>query len=148
MVDAPHSFVVAKQAMAALAVGVVGHDVEHSHQPKLVVQVFAFFENGEVMLLVIGFDKPLHRAFADGSFAKHGVGHNPKSHCLAEPVCGYLSAVEPRFEIPEWSFAAQGFVDRLSRAVLAGEVHQECGVAAPGHAANNFDLARVEQVVD
>ena len=53
----------AEQAVAALAVGVVGQQVEGADRPELVVVVLVL-EQGEVVLLEVGVDEPLQRALA------------------------------------------------------------------------------------
>ncbi len=55
-----------EQHVAALAVGVVGEDVEQRHRPEPVVQVRVRLVDREVVLAVIGGDEPLHRAFPEG----------------------------------------------------------------------------------
>ena len=66
------------QAVAALAVGVVGDDVEHGHAPQLRVGRLVV-EQGEVVLLEVGVDEPLQRALADGARprARWSAGRRP-----------------------------------------------------------------------
>ena len=59
VVDAPNLVVQTKQAVAGFAVGIVGNDVENAYSAKLIVQIFALFENGEVVLFNVGVDEVL-----------------------------------------------------------------------------------------
>ena len=140
--------------MAALAVGVVGEDVEQRHRPQLVVELGVGFVDREVVLAVVGGDEPLHRPFAERSVAQHRRRHDVQSEVFAQEIGGHFAAVETGLEVPQRALAPHRFVDgRMTRPVV-GDVHEEGRVAAVGHAALDLDLApeqmlnRIGDVVD
>ena len=63
VVDRPDP-VAGEQAVAALAVGVVGEDVEHGDRLQLVVQLGPLLGDREVVLAVVGVHEPLQRPLA------------------------------------------------------------------------------------
>jgi hypothetical protein len=77
-----------------------------------------------------------------------------QSEVFAQEIGGHFAAVEAGFEVPQRALAPHRFVDgRMTRPVV-GDVHEEGGVAAVGHAALDLDLAlqqvsnRIGDVVD
>jgi hypothetical protein len=54
--------------------------------------------------------------------------------------------VQARLKIPQWAFAFQWFVDSLAVGIAAGDIHKKRGVAAVGHARNDFHLALLQQL--
>ena len=133
VVDRPHP-VAGEQAVAALAVGVVGDDVEHGDVAQLVVQVRALLGDREVVLAVVGVDEPLQRALAERAVvAQHRRRDDAEAHRLAQPVRGDLPPVQAGLEVPQRALAAHRLVDRLGAGVP--EAGEERGVARPRHPA-------------
>ena len=68
--------------MAALAVGIVGDDVERAEDLELVLTP-ALFQQGEVVLLVVGFDEQLERARSERCVLAHDRRRDhPPAQCL------------------------------------------------------------------
>ncbi len=133
--------------MAALAVGVVGDDVEEGHRPQPVVQLGELLVDGEVVLTVIGGDEPLHRPFAQRSVAQHGRRDHTEAERFAQQVGGDLPAVQTGLEVPQRTLSAHRLVDRRVRQTFVFDVDEERGVAAVRHPPLDADLA-AEQVSD
>ena len=114
VVDAPEVVVGVEQHVAALAVGVVVDQVEERERLQRVVQILTLFVDGEVVLLVVGIDEPLHAALADGAVAQHGGRHDAQAQRLAQPVGGVLALVQAGLEVPQRPFTGERLVDRLA----------------------------------
>ena len=143
MVDAPDVVVTVDEHMAALAVGVVGDEVEHGDARQCGLQVVAGFLNGEVVLLVIGIDVPLHAALTVGAVTDDGGWHQVDLHRLTEHIGRQLTPVQAGFEVPQGALAAHWLVDGLThRSTVDDQFHQERRVAAPRHAALDDDVGR------
>jgi len=123
-----------------LAVGVVGHDVEHGHGLQLIVEFVPAFEHGEVVHVRVGLDEPLQRAFAHWAIAQDRRRNEVEPHRVGQLVCSDLPTVEARFEVPKRSFSAQWFVDGLRAARIIGDFHEEGRIAAPRHSTDDFDV--------
>ena len=107
--------------MPALAVGVVGDDVEHGDVAQLGVQLGSLLGDREVVLAVVGVDEPLQRPLAERAvLAEHGRRHDAEAHRLAEQVGGDLPLVQAGLEVPQRALAADRLVDRLGAACRRG----------------------------
>ena len=133
-----------EQHVATLAVGVVGDHIEHGHPPQCIMCLWIVFEDGEVVLTMVGVDEPLDRALAIRARAHDGWRHNSEAHGFAELVRGDLAAVETSFEIPQGPLALQRFVNALADECAVAKIDQERGIAAVGHAPFDVDLAALE----
>ena len=79
------------QAMAALAVGVVDHDVERGHAPE---RVDVLLEQREVVLLGIVLDEALHHPDAGRAVAQHRVGNDVPTERLRHLERGDLAMTQ------------------------------------------------------
>ena len=96
----------AQQAVAALAVGVVDHDVERGHPAELVAVVL---EQREVVVLGIVLDEPLHAADAGRSVAQHRVGDDVPAERVGDLVRRDLAVTQRAArEVPERPLARCG----------------------------------------
>ena len=111
MVDAEDAAVVERaQAVPALAVGVVDHDVERGHAAELVAVVV---EQREVVLFGIVLDEPLHHPDAGRAVAQHRVGHDVPAERLRHLARRDLAmAQRAAREVPQRALAALRLVDR------------------------------------
>ena len=139
-------FGVVHEHVTRLAVGVVGENVEQGDLTKAIVQVFPRLEEREVMLLEVGVDEQLQRAFAHWPVSQQRDGHKIKAHRHSQAVRGYLASMQPGSEVPQWSLAAQRFVDGAHTEIVGRHLHQERRVAAVRHAHLDGDLSSREHV--
>ena len=117
VVDAPQLPAGGEQHVAALAVGVVGEDVECAERSEFVFPP-PCREQREVVLLVVGLDEELHRPGTERCVVAHDGGrHQSPAERLRQPVGGDLATVEPVGEVPERPLAPMRLVDRLHRTV-------------------------------
>ena len=145
VVDGPDMVVGVDQTMTALAVGVVGHHVEHRDAAELFVELRAGFEEREVVLGEIGLHEPLERTGPERSVSFDGWWHDVQTHRLRQPVGGDLAAKQSGWEVPQRAFPSERFVDRLALGPLGSQRDEERRVAAVGHATLHFDVAGGEQ---
>ena len=134
VVDGVDGAVRSEQAVAALAVGVVGEEVEDAHAPEAVV-VGGVLDQGEEMLLEVGVHEELERSLSVGAVPLDGQGDEPPAQRLGEEIGGDLALVEPGGKVPERPLAALRLVDGQRGGAVQGQLGQERGVAAPRHAA-------------
>ena len=146
VIDAPDVVLVVDEHVTALAVGVVRDHVEHGHVAQHGMQVGARLVDGEVVLLVVGGDEPLHAALAQRPVTDDGGRYQIEAHRMAQRVRRELTSVQTRLEVPQRPFTTERLVDALTGAFAVGDVHEERGVAAPGHAALDLDLAAREDL--
>src|SRR4051812_7079924 len=132
--------------MSALAIGVVGEEIEHRNGAQLVVEIRTLLVDREVVLTVVDVDEPLHRPLAVGTVAQHCRRHEIEAQLLAEVVGGDLSAMKSGLEVPQWPLAAQRLADRLGVLAATPDVNEKRRVAAPGHATDALDLAARQHV--
>ena len=136
------------QAVAALAVGAVGQQVEARDRAQRGVTV-GLLEQREVVGLDVEGHEPLQRAHPEGQalvVAQHRLGHDAPPQPRGELVGGRLAAVEPGGEVPQRSLAATGLVDGAQALAAVAQLDQQRGVRAPRHAPEHLDLARTEHV--
>ncbi len=131
--------------MAALAVGVVGDEVERADllEPRVVLRAL---EQGEVVLLEVGMDEGLERPRAVRSLAQDRGRDEPPAECLGEAVGGDLALVETGREVPERPLAALGFVDGERRFPGEGQLGEQGDVAGRWHPALDGDGAPVQEL--
>ena len=146
VVDGPDPAVEAEQAVAALAVGVVGEEVEGADRAQLVVEVGPALEQREVVLLEVGGDEQLERALAErarrgGPWAARRPSPSASDSCVGR----HLAPVEAVGEVPQRPLAPARLVDRLRLVVAGAQRHEERGVRAPRHAALDLDLAVAQE---
>ncbi len=144
VVDGPQAAVVAQQAVAALAVGVVGQQVEGADRAQGAMAVGVLVE-GEVVLREVGGHEALHRPLAQRAVAQDGFGDDAPAEQLGEDPRRHLPAVEPAGEVPQRTLAPARLV-HAERPVLAlRQLHQEGPVRAPGHPPLELDVALGQQ---
>src|SRR5438445_351613 len=140
--------VLAEQAVAALAVGVVGDQVEGADALEALVMLGALAQR-EVVLLEVGGDEALQRALAVRSLlAAHRERHHVPAEGLREVPGGQLAAEEAGRKVPEWPLAAAGLVDGERAGVVEPRLDQERGVAAPRQPALHGEVAAQEHLAD
>src|SRR5438445_255981 len=148
VVDGVDGAVLAEQAVAALAVGVVGDQVEGADALEALVMLGALAQR-EVVLLEVGGDEALQRALAVRSLlAAHRERHHVPAEGLREVPGGQLAAEEAGRKVPEWPLAAAGLVDGERAGVVEPRLDQERGVAAPRQPALHGEVAAQEHVAD
>src|SRR5262249_40228229 len=133
----------AEQAVAALAIGVVGDEIEETH-PLELRPVLGLLPQGEVVLLEIGIDEELEGAFAVRPVALDRERHEPPPERLREMPRRELALVEPARKIPERPFPALGLVDRERLRARKRHLGEEGRVRGPRHAALEGHLAAGE----
>src|SRR5215831_15438391 len=145
VVDGVDQIVRAEEAVAALTVGVVGHEVEDADllQALAVARVLA---HGEPVLLELGFHEELEGALAERAFAHDGGRHEAPAEGLGEEIGGFLALVEAGGKVPEGALAAAGLVDGARAGAVALYFGEQGDVARPGHAALDGDGAVPQQV--
>ena len=131
VVDRPQPAVVALEAMAALAVGVVGEHVEDRQALDRLV-VAALLLHREEMRLVVGVDEQLHRSNAMRPVAQDGGRHKLPAKRFAQQIGRNLALAEGATrEIPERALAAARLIDRQALRAIIANGRQQCVVAAP-----------------
>src|SRR5438876_1114549 len=100
VVDGPDAAVGSEQAVAALAVGVVGDQIERA-DPGELITVRGLLAEREVVLGEVRVHELLQRAFAVGPIAPHREGHEPPAERLREVIRGQLALEEAGRKIPE-----------------------------------------------
>src|SRR2546428_704393 len=110
VVDGPDAAVGSEQAVAALAVGVVGDQIERA-DPGELITVRGLLAEREVVLGEVRVHELLQRAFAVGPIAPHREGHEPPAERLREVIRGQLALEEAGRKIPEGALAPLGLVD-------------------------------------
>ena len=143
VVDAVDPAVEPEEAMAALAVGVVAHEVEGAHPPQLVVVRLVLVER-EVVLLEVSIDEELHRPAAERPVAEDREGDEAPAERFGQLVGSHLAVVEPGGEVPQGSLASSRLVDRAHDVVPAPHLAEVRGVGAPRHPAEHLQLAVVQ----
>ena len=147
VVDRPHAPVVAREAVAALAVGAVGEQVEAADRAQGVV-AGRLLEQREVVRLDVERHEPLQRPHPERQAvaAQHGLGH----HVPAEPgrqlVRRDLPPIEAGGEVPQGSLALARLVYGPQAAPIVRDLDEQGGVRAPGHAPEDLDLAGPQDV--
>ena len=141
VVDSPHLSGRVEQAVATLAVGVVGDHVEGGHLLEGGVVGF-LLQEGEVVLLEVRVDEQLQRPGVKRAVvARHRLGDQPPSEGLGQLVGRHLPAVQAVGEVPKRPFRPTRLVDRHCGRVTVGDRDQIGAVAAPGHAPLDLDSA-------
>ena len=121
VVDAPEVFVGGAEDVAALAVGVVGDEVEGSDADQLVVEAIGFAQV-DVVLGGVVLDEELHGALAVGAVAADGGGDEVPAEEAGAFVGGDFAEVEGAVgEVVEGAFALLGLVDAEAGAELGVE---------------------------
>ena len=133
------------EAVAALAVGVVGHQVEEADALERLA-VLALLQQREVVLAEVGRHEELERPLSERPLPLSREGHQPPAERLREEVGGDLAPVEPGREIPQRPLAALRLVHRERGLAVEAALDQEGGVAAAGHAPLDRDLPAGQQV--
>ena len=139
--------VCAAQAVAALAVGVVDHDVERGQAPELVA---VLLEQREVVLVGIVVDEALHHADAVRAVAQHRVGHDLPAERLGHLVRRDLAVAQRAVAGSPRAGArpAAACRSRASRRRRRASVHEERRVRRPRHPAEQLELAVAQQLRD
>ena len=105
------SFDLVVQAVPALAVGVVGQDVEHR---ELAEAVLVAVEQREEVLVGVVLDELLHRALAERAVAQDRDRHDAPPERVRQLVRRDLAVAQRALgEVPQRPLAAPGLVDRL-----------------------------------
>ena len=127
------------QAMATLAVGVVG---EHVERRELTEPVEVLLEQREVVLLGIVIDESLQRAGTERAVvAHHRDRHNPPAQRARQLVRRNLSVAQGAVgKVPEGPLAAPRLVDRANLDPVGLHLHEERGVGCVAHPADHLEL--------
>src|SRR5688572_11176417 len=148
VVDAPQlRLVSADEAVARLAVGVVGDEVEERDALQLAREGVA---NLPVVYPAGGLHVELHRADTVRPIADHDGRHEIPPEHATDQERRVLPAVERSGgEVPEWDLAVPRLVDRDGRRVIVVlEANREGVVRAPGHEFAVGDTPVPEEVED
>src|SRR5579875_153254 len=132
------------EQVAALAVGVVGEEVEAGDATKRRV-VPLVLEQREVVLLEVRLDEALERSLAERPVApQHRLGDDAETEGLGELVGGDLPAVQAGGEVPQAALAARRLVHGPTEPIPPDR-DEEGGVRAPGHPADELEGAAPQQ---
>src|SRR2546425_8101113 len=143
VVDGPDAAVGSEQAVAALAVGVVGDQVEDA-DAREPVAVRGLLAEREVVLLEVRLHELLQRALAVGSLAPYRERHQPPAERLRQVVRGQLALEEAGGKIPERALAALGLVDGERARPVERDLDEEGRVAAARQASSQRHLTARE----
>src|SRR6266508_4920286 len=138
VVDGVDVAVGAEEAEAALAVGVVGDEVVDADLLEA-WEVARVLAQREPVLLELGLEEELERAFAVRALAHDRRRHEPPAERFGEEIGGQLALVEPRREIPQRPLTALGLVDGAHAGAAELHLREQRHVAGPGHAALDGD---------
>jgi hypothetical protein len=141
VVDSPDVAIVVEQAVTALAIGVVGDEVEHRHHAQRVV-VAGVLEQREVVLGEVGVDEALVRPAAVGSVvARHRLRNHGPPERGREDVRRDLAAIEAVGKVPQRTLATQWLVDRGKRHAVETNLGEERSVRTPRQPPRQLHLA-------
>src|SRR5467141_2559100 len=129
VVDGPDAAVGAEQAVAALAVGVVGDEIEGADagEPLAVLRRLA---EREVVLAEVRVNELLQRALAIGAVTPNGERDQPPVERLREVIRRQLALEEPRREIPQRALAALGLVHSEGAGAVERDLHEQRRIGA------------------
>src|SRR5882724_715332 len=144
VVDGPDAAVGPEQAVAALAVGVVGDQIEGA-DPGELIAVRGLLTEREVVLREVRGHELLQRALAVGPVAPHREGHEPPAERLREVIRGQLALEEAGRKIPERALATLRLVDGERAGALERDLDEERRVAASGQPPLEGHLAAREE---
>ena len=144
VVDRPDAPVGTEQAVAALAIGVVGHQIERAdaREPVAVRRVLA---QGEIVLREVRLHELLQRALAIWPVAAHGERHQPPAEGLGQVIGRELALEEAGREVPERALAALGLVDGQRAGTVERDLDQERRVGAARQPPFQRDVAAPEE---
>ena len=147
VVDRPEA-TVGEEDMTALAIRVVGDDVEGREVAEHLVGL-GIFSQGEVVLLGVFIDIELERARSERTvLSGHGGRDKLEADRVADDPGRDLSTPEPTGKIPERPLTTLGLVDRLERLTVEGDLDEQRRVRAVGEAGLDGDLAESQDLVD
>src|SRR5206468_11712709 len=96
-----------EEAVAALPVRVVGHEVEDANLLQALA-MDGILAHGEPVLLELRLHEELERALAQRPFADNGGRHQSPAEGFGEEVGGFLALVEGGGKVPQGALAAAG----------------------------------------
>ena len=130
--------------MAALPVGVVGHQIPGGEADEGISMVRIVTQR-EVVLLIVARHVQLDGPLTQWAVPNHGGWDEAPSQLGGKLPGRGLPPVDPCGEVVEWSFAPGRLVDALEVRVgsgrRVGDVDQEGGVGRPRHPTQDFNVA-------